>query len=89
MSPQNFQRYRRMQDKFDLPQLKELKARFKFEVEENEKIFDKAFRLPSTNQYLTPFVHTPFYQMLALKTAKRLGYNPDTPRNLAKCVTVS
>ncbi|HLC67927.1 MAG TPA: hypothetical protein VJI12_03535 [archaeon] len=41
MSPQNFQRYRRMQDKFDLPQLKELKARFKFEVEENEKIFDQ------------------------------------------------
>jgi len=41
MSPQNFHGYRKMQSKFDLPQLSELKARFKFEVEENEKIFDQ------------------------------------------------
>jgi hypothetical protein len=41
MSSQNFQRYRKMQDKFDLPQLSELKARFKFDIVENEKIFDQ------------------------------------------------
>jgi len=30
-----------MQDRFDLPQLNELKERFKFDLEENEKIFDQ------------------------------------------------
>jgi glucosamine 6-phosphate synthetase-like amidotransferase/phosphosugar isomerase protein len=30
----------------------------------------------------------PIYQLLAYKTALRLGYNPDMPRNLAKSVTV-
>lgn len=30
-----------MQDKFKLPQLKELKETFKFELEENDKIFDQ------------------------------------------------
>ena len=41
MSSPNFQKYRRMQDKFNLPQLNELKETFKFEVVENEKIFDQ------------------------------------------------
>ncbi|HLD39488.1 MAG TPA: hypothetical protein VJB05_04215 [archaeon] len=41
MSSKNFQQYKRMQDRFDLPQLNELKERFKFDLEENEKIFDQ------------------------------------------------
>ena len=40
MRPKDFQNYRKMQDKFKLPQLNELKETFKFDVEENEKIFD-------------------------------------------------
>ena len=41
MSSKNFHKYRKMQDKFDLPQLNELKRTFKFDLEENEKIFDQ------------------------------------------------
>lgn len=41
MSSINFQSYRRMQDKFKLPQLNELKETFKFELEGEEKIFDQ------------------------------------------------
>lgn len=41
MSPPNFNYYKRLQGKFNLPQLNELKEKFKFEVEENEKIFDQ------------------------------------------------
>ncbi|HIG96856.1 MAG TPA: hypothetical protein HA230_00735 [Candidatus Aenigmarchaeota archaeon] len=41
MSSKNFQHYKRMQDRFNLPHLNELKERFKFDIEENEKIFDQ------------------------------------------------
>lgn len=41
MNSKNFQHYRKMQDKFKLPQLNELKETFKFDVQENEKIFDQ------------------------------------------------
>ncbi|MEM1928261.1 MAG: glutamine--fructose-6-phosphate transaminase (isomerizing) [Acidilobaceae archaeon] len=37
---------------------------------------------------LEPYSLTPFFQMLAYKTAVSRGYNPDKPRNLAKTVTV-
>ena len=41
MISKNFQKYRKFQDKFKLPQLNELKETFKFDLEENEKIFDQ------------------------------------------------
>lgn len=75
--------------------IREIKARGGYVVglhDENDtkatSLFDKSIPMPSTNSYLLPFVHTPFYQLLAFKTAKSLGYNPDRPRNLAKSVTV-
>lgn len=41
MGSKNFQQYRKMQDKFDLPQLNELKEAFKFDLEDSVKIFDQ------------------------------------------------
>lgn len=41
MSPNFHNQYRKMQDKFKLPQLNELKETFKFELEDNDKIFDQ------------------------------------------------
>ena len=41
MSSEKVLQYKRLQTKFNLPQLNELKETFKFDIEENEKIFDQ------------------------------------------------
>ena len=41
MKTDKFLTYKKMQMKFDLPQLSELKETFKFDLEGNEKIFDQ------------------------------------------------
>ncbi len=41
MKTDKFLSYKKMQMKFDLPQLNELKETFKFDLEENDKIFDQ------------------------------------------------
>ncbi len=41
MASDKFLNYRKLQTKFNLPQLNELKETFKFDIEENEKIFDQ------------------------------------------------
>ena len=41
MKTDKFLNYKKMQNKFDLPQLNELKETFKFDLEGNEKIFDQ------------------------------------------------
>ena len=41
MSPESFDKYRKMQDKFDLPQLNVLKETFKFDIEESDGLFDQ------------------------------------------------
>jgi hypothetical protein len=40
MNPENSQRYKKLQEKFSLPHLKELREKFKIEVEDDEKVFD-------------------------------------------------
>ena len=41
MEPPIFEKYRRMQERFQLPQLNDLTATFKFELENDENIFDQ------------------------------------------------
>lgn len=41
MASEKFLQYRKLQSKFNLPQLNELKETFKFEIEENDRIFDQ------------------------------------------------
>ncbi len=41
MNTKNFERYRKLQDKFDLPHLNQLRDIFKFDLEEGDKIFDQ------------------------------------------------
>ena len=36
-----FEKYRKLQEKFDLPQLNELKHTFRFEIEKEEEMFDQ------------------------------------------------
>ncbi|MBI2173180.1 MAG: hypothetical protein HYT73_03155 [Candidatus Aenigmarchaeota archaeon] len=41
MNQENLDKYRKMQEEFSLPQLDELKEKFKIDVEEDDKIFDQ------------------------------------------------
>lgn len=58
-------------------------------TEENERISDYHIRIPhGYSNILAPLVYVIPLQLLSYYTAVRKGYNPDKPRNLAKCVTV-
>ncbi len=41
MNPDVLERYRRVQEKFGLPQLNELRGTFKFEIDNDQEIFDQ------------------------------------------------
>jgi glucosamine--fructose-6-phosphate aminotransferase (isomerizing) len=56
-----------------------------------EKLKGKAecvLTLPEADENLSPFLTATAVQLIAYKTAVKLGRNPDRPRNLAKSVTV-
>ncbi len=56
--------------------------------EQNLKDVDFVFKFDEINQEFSSIIDIIFFQILALKTCLKLGYNPDKPRNLAKSVTV-
>ncbi|MBE0479481.1 MAG: glutamine--fructose-6-phosphate transaminase (isomerizing), partial [Dehalococcoidia bacterium] len=78
-----------------LANIKEIKARESpviaiaeeddFEI---EKYVDLVLRVPGTDPLFTPVLNTVVLQLLAYYTAKERGCSIDTPRNLAKSVTV-
>jgi glucosamine--fructose-6-phosphate aminotransferase (isomerizing) len=53
-----------------------------------EKYVDFAVRVPEVNPIFSPLVNAVALQLLAYYTAKERGCSIDTPRNLAKSVTV-
>lgn len=53
---------------------------------ENSSFFIK---IPTVHQFLFPALAMVPIQLLALRLAEVRGFDPDRPRNLAKCVTVS
>ncbi len=58
-------------------------------AEELEELGDYSITLPpGYSNILAPLVYVVPLQMLGYYTAVERGYNPDKPRNLAKCVTV-
>lgn len=56
----------------------------------DERLGSRAYilKIPSCDEYLSPFVSAVAVQLLAYKTALLLDRDPDKPRNLAKSVTV-
>lgn len=53
----------------------------------NSKLYDHEIVVPNDNT-LSPILCTIPMQYIAYLLSVKLGYNPDYPRNLAKCVTV-
>lgn len=60
-----------------------------FEInDEDRRLIDYIYKLPNTNNLLSPIVSIIPIQLLSEQLSRKLGNNPDKPRNLAKSVTV-
>ena len=59
--------------------------------EKNKNEYEKEYCIvvPFTHVYLQPILNVIPMQLISYLAAKKNGYNPDMPRNLAKSVTVS
>ena len=57
-----------------------------FKVEET--VYDKLISIPKKNNLIMPIITIIPLQLIAFEVAKKLGYDIDKPRNLAKSVTV-
>ncbi|MCL2707192.1 MAG: glutamine--fructose-6-phosphate transaminase (isomerizing) [Dehalococcoidia bacterium] len=71
--------------------IEEAKIRGAFIIGVSDKyhsVFDEWFKIPKVEEILYPFVAIVPLQELAYFTALARGVNPDSPRNLAKSVTV-
>ena len=78
-----------------LANIKEIKARespviavAEEDDDEIEKYVDFVIRVPGVDPMFSPVVNSITLQLLAYYTAKERGCSIDTPRNLAKSVTV-
>ena len=75
--------------------IKEVKARGAYVILLNrddfkveETVYDKLISIPKKNNLIMPIITIIPLQLIAFEVAKKLGYDIDKPRNLAKSVTV-
>ena len=75
--------------------IKEVKARGAYvillkrnDLKVDETVYDKLINIPKKNNLVMPIITIIPLQLIAFEVAKKLGYDIDKPRNLAKSVTV-
>ncbi len=75
--------------------IKEVKARGAYvillkrnDLKVEETVYDKLINIPKKNNLVMPIITIIPLQLIAFEVAKKLGYDIDKPRNLAKSVTV-